>query len=118
MEIKDVHKELERNPEGTFLDIVNFNDHSFGAFSVTGISPVWEMHPDTDEFFHILDGEAQFVLLEETGEQTYIAATGSVFVVPRGIWHKPGAPNGARFLYYTPGTSLHSEAIDPRAADA
>ena len=115
MEIKSIDNALSEHPDGTFLDIAAFNGNSFGACAITGISPVWEMHPDTDEFFHILEGEFVIVLLEDQGPVEYRAAAGSVFVVPRGIWHKPGAPNGARFMYYTPGQSLHSDAEDPRA---
>ena len=117
MEVKDIQAILAASPEGTFLDLAEFNDHAFGACSITGISPVWEMHPDTDEFFHILEGEAEITLLEESGEKHYVAPAGSVFVVPKGIWHKPAAPNGARFIYFTPGQSLHSDADDPRASD-
>lgn len=117
MEVKNVVEELSRHPEGTFLDLVEFNGNSFGAFSITGVSPVWEMHPDTDEFFHVLEGETRFILLEESGEQEYVALAGSVFVVPKGIWHKPGAPQGAKIFYFTPGQSLHSHAADPRQSD-
>ncbi len=118
MDIKNVLQELSRHPEGTFLDIVGFNDKNFGACTVTGVSPVWEMHPDTDEFFLVLEGEVEFVLLEEQGAKSYVAGEGSTFVVPRGIWHKPGAPKGASFLYFTPGESLHSDLDDPRVDDA
>ena len=43
-----------------------------------------------------------------------VAPAGSVFMVPKGIWHKPAAPNGSKFLYFAPGQTLHSEADDPR----
>ena len=42
MDIKNVMQELSRHPEGTFLDIVGFNGKSFGACTVTGVSPVWD----------------------------------------------------------------------------
>lgn len=73
------------------------------------------MHPDTDEFFHILEGEAVFILLEESGKKEYVIEAGNVFVVPRGIWHKPGSNKGMKFIYFTPGKSLHSEQSDPRS---
>ena len=114
MEVKNILAELAASPEGTFLDTVDFNGSSFGACRITGVSPVWEMHPDTDEFFYIIDGEFEITLLEECGPSHHRAPAGSAFVVPKGLWHKPGAPNGARFIYFTPGTSLHSEAEDPR----
>ncbi len=116
MDIKNILRELEKEPQGTFLNVAKFNDRNVGACSVTGISPVWEMHPDTDELFYIIAGEVSFTLLEDTGEKNYQAGAGSVFVVPKGIWHKPGAPDGATFLYFTPGQSLHSDADDPRSS--
>ena len=114
MEIKHVLTELAQHPEFTFLDVIPFNDHHVGALSVTGVAPGWEMHPDTDELFFILEGEVEFVLLEDEGPRTVIAKAGEMFAVPQGIWHKPGAPKGAKFFYLTPGESLSSDLPDPR----
>lgn len=114
MDIKHIFTELSAHPEGTFLELQAFNDHSFGVCQITGISPVWEMHPDTDEFFHILEGEFTMMLLDHEQPSHFEIPAGSIFVVPKGIWHKPGAPNGAKFMYFTPGQTLHSDAEDPR----
>lgn len=114
MDVKDVLAELQANPEGSFLNLVSFNHSHIGACSITGTSPVWEMHPDTDEFFYILEGEFEIALLRDAQPEHHRAPAGSSFVVPRGLWHKPAAPNGAKFIYFTPGTTLHSEAEDPR----
>ena len=114
MDIKHVLTELGKHPEFTFLDIIAFNEHKIGALSGTGVSPGWEMHPDTDELFFVLEGEAEFVLIEEEGHKTYHAGPGEIFAVPKGVWHKPGMPNGGKFFYFTPGKSLSSEMEDPR----
>ena len=114
MNVTNVLSELDASPEGSFLNLCDFNEHNVGACSISGVSPFWEMHPDTDELFYVLDGEFEITLLQEDGPAKYTAPAGSVFVVPRGIWHKPAAPGGAKFLYLTPGTSLHSDAEDPR----
>ncbi len=114
MDVKNVTDELAKHPEFTFLDILPFNGHQIGALSVTGVAPGWEMHPDTDELFYIMEGEAEIVLYEEAGPVTYTAGPGEMFVVPKGIWHKPGAPKGAKFFYLTPGLSLSSDLDDPR----
>ncbi|MDJ0749529.1 MAG: cupin domain-containing protein [Woeseiaceae bacterium] len=114
MDVNDILSELAAVPEGTFLDVVRFNDHHIGACSITGVSPVWEMHPDTDEFFFIIEGIFEVTVLTETGVEHRLAPAGSTLVIPRGLWHKPAAPQGAKFLYLTPGQSLHSEAEDPR----
>jgi mannose-6-phosphate isomerase-like protein (cupin superfamily) len=111
MELKNVCSELAAHPEGTFLDLVPFNQSNISACSITGTSPLWEMHPDTDEFFYILEGEFEITLLQRDGQAHFVAPSGSTFVVPKGIWHKPAAPQGAKFLYLTPGETRHSEAL-------
>ena len=114
MEIKNLFSELAANPEGSFLDLVSFNGNQFGTCDITGVSPVWEMHPETDEFFYVVEGEFEVTLLEEAGESHHVAPAGTTLVIPRGLWHRPGAPKGAKLLYFTPGQSLHSDAQDPR----
>lgn len=114
MDVIDIKEMLSKKPAGTFLNLIKFNDTNFGACDITGVSPVWEMHPDTDEFFYILDGQFEIVLLEKKQPYNYVIGPGSTFVVPKGIWHKPSAPSGCIFIHYTPGKSLHSDAEDPR----
>ena len=116
MDVADVLGLLAENPKGSFLQVSSFNDHGFGACEVTGVSPGWEMHPDTDEFFFVIEGIVEITLLEAEPRH-YIAHAGSSFVVPRGIWHRPGAPDGAKFIFYTPGQSLYSELADPRDSE-
>ncbi|MEM1113044.1 MAG: cupin domain-containing protein [Pseudomonadota bacterium] len=118
MDVLDVVQELAKHPSGTFLNLLKFNDAQFGACDVTGVSPVWEMHPDTDEFFYILEGQFEITLLQDDGPESFNAGPGSTFVVPAGIWHRPGAPAGCKFIHFTPGKSLHSEAEDPRNTSA
>ena len=116
MEITDILQLLREHPEGSFLQFGSFNGSAFGTCDVTGVSPGWEMHPDTDEFFYVIEGTVEITLLEPEETKHYVAPAGSSFVVPQGIWHKPGAPNGAKFLHFTPGESLYSESDDPRAS--
>ena len=114
MQITDVHKLLNAHPDGDFLDVAEFNDHKFGTSRISGASPYWEMHPGTDEFFYVLEGTFEITLLFDSGAELKKIPAGSVAVVPKGIWHRPAAPDGAAFLYLTPGQTLHSEAEDPR----
>ena len=109
MHIKEIALELDKHPAGTFLNLVQFNDHHLGACQITGTSPVWEMHPDTDELFWIIAGEFEITLRLPEGEEHHTVRAGSCFVVPKGIWHKPAAPKGSTFAYLTPGQTLHSD---------
>jgi mannose-6-phosphate isomerase-like protein (cupin superfamily) len=114
MEIKNIFSELAAQPAGSFLDVVQFNGSNVGACNITGTSPIWEMHPDTDELFYVLDGEFEITLLKDDGMEHFVAPAGSVFSIPKGLWHKPAAPQGVKLIYLTPGITLHSEAEDPR----
>ena len=114
MKVINVKDELSKHDAGTFLNLLEFNQNHIGACDITGESPVWEMHPDTDEFFYIIEGQFEITLLDGESPTMHIAKSGSSFVVPRGVWHKPAAHNGCKFIHFTPGESLHSEASDPR----
>lgn len=114
MQITHVEELLNAHDDGAFLDVAKFNHHAFGTCRISGASPYWEMHPDTDEFFYVVDGMLEFTLLLDDGPCVKHVPAGSVAVVPKGIWHRPGAPNGASFLYMTPGETLHSDKEDPR----
>lgn len=114
MEVTNVLKLLNDHPKGSFLNFSQFNQNTFGTCDFTGVAPGWEMHPDTDEFFYVIAGCIEITLLEDSGPKLYEAPAGTSFVVPKGSWHKPGAPKGARFIYFTPGQSLYSQSEDPR----
>ena len=49
MEIKHVISELASQPDGSFLEMVQFNGAGVGACCIEGTSPVWEMHPRSEE---------------------------------------------------------------------
>ncbi len=114
MDIVNILDTLKQHPAGSFIDLTAFNGANLGACDIHGRSPVWEMHPDTDELFFILEGEFEMTLLDEAQPRTVTAGAGTTFVIPRNVWHKPAAPNGCKFVYFTPGQSLHSDAEDPR----
>jgi mannose-6-phosphate isomerase-like protein (cupin superfamily) len=51
---------------------------------------VWHSHPDTDDFFLVLDGE----LVIELRDGTVTLGPGDLFVVPKGVEHRPVARRG------------------------
>jgi len=117
MQVVNVVEKLAQTKSGDFIDLLVFNDGSLGAVDIKGISPVWEMHPDTDELFYVIEGRLEIELLCEDGSEHYAANAGETLVVPKTYWHKPGAPDGAKFIYLTPGQSIHSDKPDPRLDD-
>ena len=67
---------------------------------------VWHVHEDTDEFFLALDGQFDIALRERDGsERTVSLRAGDVFVVPRGMEHKPSSPGGAVLMFEPTGTA-------------
>jgi mannose-6-phosphate isomerase-like protein (cupin superfamily) len=52
-----------------------------------GTRTPWENHPDGDEFLHILDGRLDVILLSGDKRLRVPVRGGSIFVVPRGVWH-------------------------------
>jgi mannose-6-phosphate isomerase-like protein (cupin superfamily) len=92
--------------------IARMNDYHFKVVNVLG-EFIWHDHPETDEVFIVLKGqlEIQFrdgkVLLDE----------GEIFVVPRGLEHKPLAENECHILLVEPaGTVNTGEVVDERTA--
>ena len=59
--------------------------------------------------------ETFLILTTDGGQVERSVLAGATLVVPQGLWHKPTAPGGAKFIYMTPGQSLHSDAADPRS---
>jgi quercetin dioxygenase-like cupin family protein len=85
----------------------------FDAESVGGQSP-WERHPDGEELLHVLKGAVRVTLLAESGPARVRLDTGSVLVIPRGVWHSHEPLAETIEFGATPGRSEHSTAADPR----
>ena len=51
---------------------------------------VWHSHPDTDDFFFVVEGELDI----ELRERTVTLKAGELFVVPQGVEHRPIARKG------------------------
>ena len=50
---------------------------------------IWHAHPETDEFFYILSGSLTLEIEGEKGMEGIALEKGDVFVVPRGVKHRP-----------------------------
>ena len=71
------------------------NDNEVMVVKVQG-DFVWHKHDDTDDFFLVLSGVLDIELREEAGraERTVTLHAGELFVVPRGVQHRPVARHG------------------------
>lgn len=60
---------------------------------------VWHSHPETDDFFLVVEGELEIELRDSTVK----LKAGELFVVPKGVEHRPVARNGvAKVLIIEP----------------
>ena len=77
--------------------VAEMNDYQFKLVKIEG-DFVWHDHSDTDEVFIVLDGE--MVIEFEDGRVSLSA--GEMFVVPRGVRHRPFAEKECRLLLIEP----------------
>ena len=75
----------------------DYNDNKIMVAKVRG-EFVWHAHPDTDDFFLVLDGKLTIELRDRAVE----LGPGEMFVVPRGVEHRPRAADEAHILLIEP----------------
>ena len=73
------------------------NDYQFKLVKIKG-DFVWHDHADTDEVFIVLEGKMTIEFEDETVELN----EGDMYVVPKGIQHKPHAENECKVLLVEP----------------
>lgn len=70
---------------------------------------VWHSHPDTDEFFLVIEGE---LTIELADRDPVVLGPLQLFTVPRGMRHRPSAAPGTRVLFFEPRGTLNSGDAD------
>jgi mannose-6-phosphate isomerase-like protein (cupin superfamily) len=94
-----------REKLSTFTDqwspkiVASYNGNDIMVVRVEG-EFIWHSHPDTDDFFLVIDGELDI----ELSDGTVTLGPGELFVVPTGVEHRPVARRGeAKVLLIEPG---------------
>ena len=77
--------------------IAQMNDYQFKLVKVKG-EFVWHNHADTDEVFIVIDGELNI----EFQDGIVTLSSGEMFVVPKGIKHKPFAKDESTLMVVEP----------------
>ena len=77
--------------------IAEMNDYQFKLAKIKG-EIVWHDHKNTDETFIVLEGEMILKLRDGDVKLT----EGEMFVVPKGVEHKPCAENECKILVVEP----------------
>jgi len=83
--------------------IAEMNDYQFKIVKLLG-DFVWHDHKDTDETFIVIDGELRI----DFRDGSVHIGPGEMFVVPKGVEHKPCAETEVRLLLIEPRGVLNT----------
>jgi len=83
--------------------IAEMNDYQFKLAKVQGDFD-WHSHADTDEAFIIIEGELEI----EFRDGKVKLKTGEMFVVPKGVEHKPVAENECHIMLVEPKGTVNT----------
>ena len=78
--------------------IAEMNDYQFKLVKIEG-EFVWHEHPDTDEAFIVIEGSMRIDF--EDGSSVDLER-GEMYVVPRGVRHRPCAKTECRVMLVEP----------------
>jgi mannose-6-phosphate isomerase-like protein (cupin superfamily) len=100
----DLHDKLTRfSDHWAPRTVAEFNGHDIMVVKVQGEFS-WHAHPDSDDFFLVLKGRLEIDLPD--GSVTL--EPGQVFVVPRGVQHRPRAVDEVHLLLIEPSGTPNS----------
>lgn len=71
--------------------VAAINDHHVKVAKIDG-EFIWHAHPNSDEIFYLLSGKLR---MEIEGQDDVVMEVGDMFVVPKGIKHRPVAENAS-----------------------
>jgi mannose-6-phosphate isomerase-like protein (cupin superfamily) len=94
--------------------IAELNDYQFKLVKLQG-DFIWHEHKDTDEAFIVLEGRLRI----DFRDGAVLVSAGEMFVVPRGVEHKPYAEHEVKMLLVEPrGVPNTGDAGGERTAEA
>ena len=77
--------------------IGDYNNNDIMVVRFQGAFP-FHKHDDTDDFFLVLEGE---MTMDLEGE-SHLVKAGEIFIVPKGVMHRPSAENECKVLLIEP----------------
>lgn len=83
--------------------IAQMNDYQFKLVKIQG-EFVWHSHAETDDVFIVLDGEMSIELRDGKVD----LKAGEMFVVPKGVEHKPHAERECKILLIEPVGTINT----------
>ena len=83
--------------------VAQLNDYHFKLAKIQG-DFVWHDHPETDEVFIVLEGEMAI----DFRDGRVNLKTGELFVVPKGVEHKPYAEQECHIMLVEPSGTVNT----------
>jgi len=83
--------------------VAELNDYQFKIVRIEG-DFIWHDHPETDEAFIVLDGELRI----DFRDGFVTIRPGEMYVVPKGVEHKPYAEREVRLMLIEPRGVLNT----------
>jgi mannose-6-phosphate isomerase-like protein (cupin superfamily) len=83
--------------------VARMNDYHFKLVKIEG-EFVWHSHAETDEAFVVVEGEMRIEFRDGFVE----LRAGEMFVVPRGVEHRPTAARECRILLVEPAGTVNT----------
>ena len=83
--------------------IAEMNDYQFKLVKIEG-DFIWHDHPETDETFIVLEGELRI----DFRDGSVTLGPGDMFVVPKGVEHKPYAKAEVKMMLIEPRGVLNT----------
>jgi mannose-6-phosphate isomerase-like protein (cupin superfamily) len=93
--------------------VAELNDYQFKVVKLEG-DFVWHRHADTDEAFLVLDGTLRIDFRDGAVD----ISAGEMYVVPRGVEHKPCAAREVKLLLIEPRGVVNTGDGDANARTA
>jgi len=87
--------------------IAEMNDYQFKLVKVAG-EFVWHDHPDTDEVFIVMEGTLNI----EFRDGMVTLESGEMFVIPKGVEHKPMADAECKIMIIEPKGVINTGEAD------
>ena len=87
--------------------IAEMNNYQFKLVKIEG-EFVWHNHTDTDETFIVIEGEMKI----DFEDNTVVLKEGEMYVVPKGVEHKPYAEEECKIMIIEPRGVVNTGDIE------
>lgn len=78
--------------------VADYNDNDIMVVKFQGEFP-FHAHADTDDFFLVLEGE---MVMDIEGQDPKTVRAGEIYIVPKGVTHRPRAEKECKVLLIEP----------------